>query len=201
MYCKRCKNLLPENVYICNNCNFDNSLYYEYKNTLKSNKIKKKKQNSSFSVVALFILVCLGVVTFYSFNDNMTYGKVLSTPPKEVIVKKNNFVYQHFKFSYPENFGTSTNTIFFKNNTDINIKIKEITVDDYNTELNSHDFLDTYIKSIPAKTYAEDYKYGYLFIYNNKYYDISVNYINDGTYTELIQLTISNIINSLEIIA
>ena len=91
MYCKRCKNLLPENVYICNNCNFDNSLYYEYKNTLKSNKVKKKKQNSSFSVVALFILVCLGVVTFYSFNDNMTYGKVLSTPPKEVIVKKNNF--------------------------------------------------------------------------------------------------------------
>lgn len=203
MYCKKCKNLLPENEFICYNCNFDNFSESAYQDTTNGKKsVKNKNQSPVFSVVVLFMLVCIGVVLFYSVNETSAFdnSEHLKNNTIKIQVAKKKFRYDDFVFTYPETFGTSTNTIFLKTNTDININIKELTAEQYNTLININECLDSAIKEIPTKTYAEDNSYSHLFTYNQKYYEIKVNYVNNPySYTEDIQKSISNIINSIEI--
>lgn len=204
MYCKKCKNLLPEREFICNHCKFDNFFESGYQETLiVKKKIKQKKQSPVFSVVVLFMLVCIGVILLYSVNETKAYDgyDITTTQTIKIELAKHEFVLNDLKFIYPETFGTSTNTIFYKKNTDININIREITLEEYNTMINSNDILDAFIKTIPTKTFAGDNYYSHLLIYNSKYYDIKVNYVSDPySFTEDLQKSISDIINSIEII-
>lgn len=204
MYCRKCKNLLPENEFICNHCKFDNFFESAYQETIREKKsIKPNNQSSVFSVVVLFILVCIGVVLFYSVNETKAYGEIgqVTTNTIKIKVNKQEFIFDNLKFSYIDTFGTSRNTIFYKKNTDINISINNLIDTQYTTLLNSNDCLETTLKNIPAHTYAGDNFYSYIFTHNNKYYEIKVNYINDPrVYNEGIQSSISEILGSVEII-
>ena len=203
MYCRKCKNLLPENEFICNHCKFDNFFESAYQDTLREKKnIKTNNQSSVFSVVVLFMLVCVGVIMIYSISETKAYeGEIpLTTNTIRVSVEKHTFKFFELEFSYPDTFGTSRNTIFYKKNTDININIKEILETEYNDLINSNDCLDSIINDINTKTYAGDNFYSYAFTNNKKFYELRVNYINDPYYyNEDIQLTISDIINSMKI--
>ena len=103
MYCRRCKNLLPENEFICNNCKFDNFFESAYQDTLREKKnIKTNNQSSVFSVVVLFMLVCVGVIMIYSISETKAYeGEIpLTTNTIRVSVEKHTFKFKKHNSSF-----------------------------------------------------------------------------------------------------
>lgn len=204
MYCKNCKNLLPENEFICDRCHFDNFFEKGLSDDLIIKRTSPKKNNSSFfSVVVLFCILVIGIVFIYSIGETKAISDQISTTStttQHILVKERifEFLFSDIKLSYSELFGNSTNTIFYKNNTDINITINTIAMENYNNIINSNDCLDSKIGEIPTKTYAGDLFYSHIFVLNNNYYEIKVNYVNDfNIYNEPLQKEISKILNSI----
>lgn len=203
MYCKKCKNLLPENEFICDRCHFDNFFEKELSDDLIIKRTSPKKNNSSlFSVVVLFCILVIGVIFMYSIGETKAISdeKITTITTEQIMVKERNydFVFSNIKLSYSQLFGNSSNTIFYKNNTDINITINTITIEEYNNILNSNDCLDSKIGSVPTKTYAGDLFYSHIFALDNSYYEIQVNYVNDfNIYSESLQKEITKILNSI----
>lgn len=202
MYCKNCKNLLPENEFICDRCHFDNVFEKIINNDLNIKKTSSKKKNSSFfSVVVLFCILVIGVVFIYTIGETkaISIENIVTTNTTVVIEnKKTEFKFKDLVLSYSSLFGNSSNTIFYKNNTDINITINTILEEDYNNILNGNDCLDSLLGEINTKTYAGELFYSHIFKVNETLYEIKVNYVNDiNVYNESLQNEINRIINSI----
>lgn len=202
MYCKNCKNLLPENEFICDRCHFDNCFEKGLSDDLIIKRTSSKKNNQSFfSVVVLFCILVIGVVFIYSIDESKAISDTnisSTTTTLKIEMKTSNFIFQNIKLVYPSIFGASSNTIFYKNNTDINITVNALSHEEYNNIINANDCLDSVINGITTKTYAGELYYSHVFLIDNIFYEIKVNYINDlNIYNEALQNEVNKIINSL----
>ena len=201
MYCKKCNHLLDNSKKVCQHCGYDNSLVED--NKLKEMKTTKNEINKhSIFIIAtlIFIAVTISLIITYTIKDikkESTSNMSSSTTTEEMKTKK--FKYDNLIMEYPENFGVASNVIFYKDNSAINIEINSISIDEYNSLIELNEHLDSKIGEVSSITYAEDNSYSNLINIDDIYYHIKVNYINDQTiYNEEIQLTISNILNTLK---
>lgn len=203
MYCKKCNHLLKESS-ICPNCGFNNDEEVK-SNELKEAYVKPKKKNTYMHVIILIsimFIISLVLIVVYSIKDSKkddTLERLDKTLTTTVFNKTKTFKFDNLILEYPDSFGVATNTIFYKNNSEINISINSIDLETYNQSIELNEHLDSKIGEFNSITYAEDNSYSHLIIDGDKYYLIKVNYVNDrSAYTEEVQLTISNILNSLK---
>lgn len=205
MYCKKCNRLLKNSSEKCPYCDFDNTINItDITNELRENiKPKKKKdtQKQVILIIVLMFIISLFFIIIYSIKDLKKDNTLnpLNRSTTTEIKKTKVFKYKNYTMNYPNNFGISKSTIFYKDNSNINIEINNINEDEYNQLKESNEYLESTIGDFNSLTFAEDNSYSHIFIDNNKYYRIKVNYLNDtSVYTEQIQLDISNILNSLK---
>lgn len=205
MYCKKCKTLLKDNETTCPNCLFDNVENIDTTKELEniSTSVNKSKNQSPniLPIIILLFLLSIGIVCIYLIKDSKASDdKILTEVPTTLKITKKKFKFNKLVFNYTDNFGTSKNTIFYKNNTAININFKNITNEEYNNIINANECLDYKLGTIDTKTYAGDNFYSYVFIYQDEFYEITVNYVNDITiYNESMQLEISQILKSIQL--
>ena len=100
---------------------------------------------------------------------------------------------------YTDNFGSATSTIFYISNAAINITFRNIELTEYQQLLEANECLDSKLGDVSAKTYATDNSYSYLFMLDDEYYHITVNYSNSNDMTEQITNEINKILKSIEI--
>lgn len=201
MYCKKCNHLLENNEKFCRYCGYDNSL--EETNKLKERKQAKKgidKHSILIILTLIFIAVTTSLIITYTIKDikkEPISDMTSSTTTEEMKTKK--FKYDNLIMEYPENFGVASNVIFFKDNSNINIEINKISLEEYNNYIELNEHLTSKIGDIESITFADDFYYAHLIQVDENYYIIKVNYVDDSTiYTESIQLTISKILNTLK---
>lgn len=207
MYCKKCHQLLENGNTICPNCNFDNSkdenTLLQISSKVKTNKQKNNKQPTIFIIIIIITISLVLILNSFITNTRAKYESNITSPSNitTTIEKYNIFQYDNIKLSYPNTFGSTTSTIFYKDNSNINITFNKINDEEYNNIINSNEILDAKLNTnIETKTYATDTSYGYLLNINNIKYNIIVNFIKDKTiYTEDIQSSISKILNSIVI--
>ncbi len=212
MYCKKCRKLLKNDEYICPSCGFDNNNDFNIENTaeLELQKIvdeqfrKTKKEEVKIGpivcVILVMFLVFVGIHFITSANEKKELEKYNTTTPSTIPSKKNaSFKFKKLSFVYPDSFGSTGATIFYKEYDKINITFKTIDQVEYNNYINSSDILDTKLGDYEVKTFAGDNFYAYLLVYKNVNYLITVNYVNDlMIYSENVQLTIHSILDSIK---
>lgn len=206
MYCKKCKNLIDENNLICPKCHFDNSSPFKETSEIALKRVTKDleqtKKTTKAWILPLLILIlgiCLTTILMYVVKDSKSLNNEHITQPVLKNLKKETFKFGDLTLQYPGIFSSSTNSIYLKSNSAINIVFKYIDLEEYNDILNSNDCLDSKIGNIITKTFAGDNFYSHIFKEKNKYYDITINYINDlNIYNESLQLDISKILASIE---
>jgi hypothetical protein len=120
--------------------------------------------------------------------------KYTTTTTKEVVNTKE-FKVGNLRFYYPEEFDVDNNTIFLKDNHDINIVFNIIDEETYVDLLSNNELLDTELNDIEAETYANENNYGYLLDIKNTKYHIVINYTSD--ITEENQTQINKILKSI----
>lgn len=201
MYCRKCKSLLQDGSHICPKCGTDNDATMDLSDVVyKLNSTKKK--NKSATVIILFIFLAVGIISFYLIKDSKAMlddEKITIPNTTQAIQDIKKLKYEDVILEYPDNFGKTASTIFYKNNANIYINITTIDASDYNNLINGNECLDSLLGNINTKTFAEEGSYSHLFMLNNKYYDLTVHYPNDDkVYTESIQLSISKILNSIK---
>ncbi len=201
MYCRKCKSLLQNGSHICPKCGTDNDATMDLSDVVyKLNSAKKK--NKSATVVILFIILAVGIISFYLIKDSRAMlddEKITIPNTTQTIQDTKKLKYEDITLEYPDNFGKTASTIFYKNNANIYINIAIIDASEYNSLINGNECLDSLLGNINTKTFAGDGSYSHLFMLNNKYYDLTVHYPNDDkVYTESIQLSISKILNSIK---
>lgn len=206
MYCKKCNRLIKNSSEKCPYCDFDNTVEISViTNELKEKKIEKKETNfnkRAILIISFLAIIAVSLIVTYTIKDMKKdqpindINNTLTTTEEKV---KKTFKYQNLTMEYPENFGASSNTIFYKDNSAINIEINSITIEEYNNLIELNEHLDSKIGDFASITYAEDNSYSNLINVDDNYYHIKVNYLNDQTiYNEEIQLTISNILSTLK---
>lgn len=192
MYCKRCRTAIPDNEVICPRCSYDNSnnnlgLDYYANNDTNNNTFARHK-------IATFLISCIlitiGVIMLFS-----TFSKAKIEDDTEPKIIYSTFTIDNLSFQVPSNFGTSTNTIFYKTNSDININIKEITEDIFKDTLKKKEYIEVIINDIKMNKLDDSY----LLKLDDKYYEIKINYIDDNKiYTDEVKKEIDTIINSIQ---
>ncbi len=211
MYCKKCRKLLKDSSLVCPSCGFDNNNEFNIENTaeLELQKIvdmqNRKTQKEQIKVVPIICViiamfaVLLGIHFLNEAKEKELIDNNKTTIPSTIPSDKDTkFKYKKLNFIYPDSFGSTSETIFYKAYEGINIKFETIDEVQYNDYLNSADIMDTKLGDFEAKTFPGDNYYSYLLIYKKVYYLITVNYVNDVTiYTEDVQLTIHSILNSI----
>lgn len=211
MYCKKCHTLLDESSAMCPNCYYDNNLDIQNDQTMEFKAIKIEGMNKRpkivirpITVIMIIAIICIALITIYMLKDkrNINNKEIITTTITTISNIKNNntFEYKSIVLKYNDNFGSSSNTIFYKSNDNINIEITTIDENEYNnlTNLDETEILDDKLNEISTKTIAGDNNYQHLFKYNNEFYNIKVNFINDDTvYDGNIQMEISKILNSI----
>lgn len=207
MYCKGCNSLLEENNAICPKCGLDNNALLEETTEIYLNKISnprdmKNKKNKLTIVLCLFFSLSIFIIGIYIFKDSSKADINNSTTSKtteKVNEKIKTFKFDSIKLKYPKDtYGTSTNTIFLKSDNSINIVLKNISSEEYNTQITANEVLDDYLGEIPTKTFANENSYFHTFIVKNNYYLIEVNHKGLET-SEETKLELSKIIKSLTI--
>ncbi len=207
MYCKGCNSLLEENNPICPKCGLDNNSVTEETTEIYLNKISDPRENKGKNnkypiIICLFFLLSIVLIFLYIFKDsnNKEVNNTTTTKVTEKVNEKlKTFKFDSIRLKYPKDtYGTSTNTIFLKEDNSINIVIKNITFEEYNTFVTSNEVLDDSLGEIPTKTYASETSYFHIFTSKDKYYSIEVNYKDIQT-SEEIKLELSKIIKSLTI--
>lgn len=206
MYCKKCNRLIKNSSEKCPYCDFDNTIEINViTNELKEKKIEKKETNfnkRTMLIISFLVIIAISLIVTYTIKDmkkDQSINDINSTLTTTEEKKKKTFKYQNLTMEYPENFGASSNTIFYKDNSLINIEINSISIDEYNSLIELNEHLDSKIGDFTSITYAEDNSYSNLINVDENYFHIKVNYLNDKTiYNEEIQLTISNILNTLK---
>lgn len=207
MYCKGCNSLLEENNSICPKCGLDNNEVTEetteiYLTNITDPRKNNNKKNKPVIIICLFFALCILIIGIYIFKDSTKAEiKNESTTTTTQNVKENNktFKFGAIRLKYPKDtYGTSTNTIFLKDDNSINISVSNVSLDEYNTYVTANDCLDDYLGDIPTKTFANDTSYYHVFAVKDKYYLIEVNHKGLETSEEL-KLELSKIIKSLTI--
>lgn len=203
MYCKNCNSLIENNESICPNCNYDNSNIVSNESELKEIIDVKKINNKNplLPITIMFLFLFTGIVCIYIIKDTKASSNktIPATTTEASIILNNEFVLSDISLKYPDSFGTSANTIFYKNNNDYNIVIKNINELEYNELINSNETLNSTLGNIDTLTFANDYTYSHIFSYKDMYYNITVNYIVKETLENTkIQLEMAKIINSLQ---
>jgi hypothetical protein len=84
-------------------------------------------------------------------------------------------------------------------NAAINITFRNIDITEYQQLLEANECLDSKLGDITAKTYAGDNSYSYLFMLNDEYYHITVNYTNNYEMNEQVTNEINKILNTITI--
>lgn len=163
--------------------------------------LKKKKQRP-VTVVILFLFLAVGIISFYLIKDSKAIlddEKVPIPNTAQLIQDTKRLKYEDVILEYPETFGKTASTIFYKTNANIYINISTIDASEYNNLINGNECLDSLLGNINTKTFAENGSYSHLFMLKNQYYNLTVHYPNDDkVYTESIQLSISKILNSIK---
>ena len=209
MYCKKCHTLLEESSSMCPNCYYDNNLDYQNEATqeFKAIKIegmgvsKSKAKIRPITFIILLLLICSGLIVFYMVKDKNSLNEkdltttIVTTTTEPIKAKK--FKFQAVELEYGDNFGSSANTIFYKNNSNINIEISTISLEEYNNLIET-EALDKKLGEVDTKTIAGDLFHSYLFTFNNEYYNIKVNFIEDtDIYNIDVQSEIHQILSTL----
>ena len=201
MYCRKCKSLLQDGSHICAKCGTDNDATMDLSDVVYKLNLKKKKQRPT-TVIILFLFLAVSIVSFYLIKDSKAMlddEKITIPNTTQTVQDTKRLKYEDVVLEYPETFGKTASTIFYKNNANIYINIGVIDANEYNNLINGNECLDSLLGSINTKTFAEDGSYSHLFMLNNQYYNLTVHYPNDDkVYTESIQLSISKILNSLK---
>ena len=194
MYCKKCHHILEMGSSICPNCHYDNSI--NENDNLNNFNDDYKKNNKKSEIIKITLTIAL--LTLTKANDN---NETITTQSYTSIEELHKYSFESLSVYYPDSFGSTNSTIFYKDNSNINITFSIITDDEYSAIINSNEVLDATLNSnINVKTYANNNSYGYLLDYNNSKYNIVINYVNDKTiYTEEVQTSIGKILNSIEL--
>lgn len=201
MYCRKCKSLLQDGSHICPKCGTDNDATMDLSDVVYKLNLKKKKQRP-VTVVILFLFLAVGIISFYLIKDSKAIlddEKVPIPNTAQLIQDTKRLKYEDVILEYPETFGKTASTIFYKTNANIYINISTIDASEYNNLINGNECLDSLLGNINTKTFAENGSYSHLFMLKNQYYNLTVHYPNDDkVYTESIQLSISKILNSIK---
>lgn len=201
MYCRKCKTLLQEGNHICLKCGYDNDATVDLSDVVyKLTKPKKKQKH--LTILILFLFLSVGIISFYLIKDSkamLDEEKITIPNSTQSIQDIKKLTFEDISLEYPETFGKTASTIFYKNDANIYINIAIIDANEYNNLINGNECLDSLLGKINTKTFAEDSSYSHLFMLNDKYYRLAVHYPNDEkVYNETIQLSISKILNSIK---
>lgn len=207
MYCKKCNTLIEKDTSICPNCNFNNDQNLDETTEIFLDRVTKEanqvvvKEKKYRTVLVLLMFLVIGISLFYIIKDSKAINDVNNiTTTQQIIILNKKFKFKNIIVNYSDlNFGTSSNTIFYKNNNEYNINISIIDENEYNEILNTNELLDSKLGSFDTKTYASDNSYSHIFNYLDEYYLITINYPSDikDEYA-MIQSEMSKIINTLE---
>lgn len=201
MYCRKCKSLLQDGSHICPKCGTDNDATMDLSDVVYKLNLKKKKQRP-VTVVILFLFLAVGIISFYLIKDSKAIlddEKVPIPNTTQLIQDTKRLKYEDVILEYPDTFGKTASTIFYKTNANIYINISTIDASEYNNLINGNECLDSLLGNINTKTFAENGSYSHLFMLKNQYYNLTVHYPNDDkVYTEALQLSISKILNSIK---
>lgn len=201
MYCRKCKSLLREGNHICPKCGIDNDATVDLSDVVYKLNLQKKKRKSA-TVMILFLFLAVGIISFYLIKDSkamLNDEKITIPNTTQTIQDTQKLKYEDIILEYPETFGKTASTIFYKNNANIYINVSIIDASEYNNLINGNECLDSLLGNINTKTYADEGSYSHLFMLNDQYYNLTVHYPNDDkVYTESIQLSISKILNSIK---
>lgn len=208
MYCKKCHALLEEDSMICQKCKFnnDNNVIVKNKKDLDNldKELKEEKRNHDYVFPSLIILavITLAGLLLYSIKDTKSELKDIPITTTQLIVEKDTkheFIFNNIKLYYTDSFGSATSTIFLISNAAINITFRNIDITEYQQLLEANECLDSKLGDITAKTYASDNSYSYLFMLNDEYYHITVNYTNNYEMNEQVTNEINKILNTITI--
>ncbi len=193
MYCQKCNRLLYEDNYICPKCGFDNKIRISKKKNLEYT--PKKHKNTKF--IALIIFLCILVVgltaVLIKVEKNNNENNKQETINNNVDLK-NSFIYKELEIKYPDNWGSSAGTIFYKDYAKINITFKNLTETEYTTLIEKNECLPSTLTKIKTQTYASTNLYAHLISTEGTYYIITVNYPdNDRIFTNEVKLEIDKI--------
>lgn len=197
MYCHKCNRLLRDDNLVCTKCGFDN-------NTIKSHKLKETeiKESNKINPKTIFIgilllfglCILLSIIIFRKPDEEIQYSEAVT----EKVSLTNELKYKELTINYPDTWGSSKTTIFYRDLPKINITFHEITEKEYNELIGLNDCLKHSFKEFEGLTYAEDNSYAYLFTLNSIYYKVIINYENNNSYNETVQNEISQIIDSIK---
>ena len=115
---------------------------------------------------------------------------------KEIVLDKT-FTFNGITISYPDNWGSSKTVIFNRESPKLNINFKDITENEYNELTSINECLNHSFNGFSGLTYADENQYTYLFVLDNLYYKITVNY-EKASYTSEMQNEVSQIISSIK---
>lgn len=203
MYCNKCNSSLKDGDHICPNCGFDNDATIDLSQVVRKLSKKEEKRSKLVIITILFLFLSLGIVIIYLINGNKEEAIPITTTPTTTTVEVKELAKLTFDgiiLEYSkELFTKKDSTLLLNSNNDINIEFNNITSEEYNNEINGNECLDYKLNELLVKTYAGDNFYSYIFMLNNKYYNITVNYIDDPSiYTETIQLGINQVLNTIK---
>lgn len=203
MYCNKCNSSLKDGNHICPNCGFDNDATIDLSQVVRKLSKKEEKRSKLVVITILFLFLSLGIVIIYLINGNKEEVIPITTAPTTTTVEVKELAKLRFDgiiLEYSkELFTKKDSTLLLNSNNDINIEFNNITSEEYNNEINGNECLDYKLNELLVKTYAGDNFYSYIFMLNNKYYNITVNYIDDpNIYTETVQLGINQVLNTIK---
>ena len=199
MYCQKCNRLLYEDNYICPKCGFDNRIRISKKKPLEYT--PKKHKNTKF--IALIVFLCILVIGLTAVLIKVEKKNNENNTPETInnnVDLKNSFIYKELEIKYPDNWGSSAGTIFYKDYAKINITFRNLTDTEYTTLIENNECLPSTLNKIKTQTYASTNSYAHIISTEGTYYIITVNYPdNDRIFTNEVKLEIDKILSSLEI--